>query len=136
MVRNASQSRGKALTEAASRKRKTKRVSDHHVHDDNDGQYDKPEVVIERDSDDFLATIITAVDKEKESTPVKEEKRYPGRTRKDREPSDLPNLEELKEEKVEMMQPSNEEVIISPSKKKKEHKATARKSTTQKTFKK
>lgn len=132
MVRNASQSRGKAVIEAAHKKRRMKAIKDADIHDDNDGQYDEPEVVIERDSDDFLAPIISAVDKE--VSPKKDTKR--GRPPKNKVMSNIPNLEELKEEKVETMHPSKEEVIISPSKKKTEHKATARKSTTQKSFKK
>ncbi|XP_053376690.1 uncharacterized protein LOC123526360 [Mercenaria mercenaria] len=133
VVRNAAHSRGRASMEAAQKKRKIRHTNDAHVHDDNDGQYDKPEIVIERDSDDFLAPIMSAAVEKDTSVKIEPKK---GRPPKNKEPSNIPNLEELKEEKVETMHPSNEEVIISPSKKKKEHKATARKSTTQKMFRK
>ncbi|XP_060584195.1 uncharacterized protein LOC132740334 isoform X2 [Ruditapes philippinarum] len=132
-VRNAAaHGRTKASMDSLRRKFIVKNVNDTHVHDDNDGQFDKPEIVIERDSDDFLAPIMSAVEKESTGSTFDPE---PKRGRPKRL-SNIPNLEELKEEKVETMHPSNEEVIISPPVKKEKHKATARKSTTQKTFRK
>ena len=131
VVRNAaSHGRSKASIDVLRKKVKAKALNDSHVHDDNDGQFDKPEIVIERDSDDFLAPIMSAVEKESLEASFKTD------SKRGRLKTNIPNLEEFKEEKVEKMHPSNEEVIISPSVKKDRHKATARKSTAQKSFKK
>jgi len=88
------------------------------VHDDNDGQYDKPEVVIERDADDYVSHFIASEFSRKSKSPsIKREAKDSGGI-----------------EKVEMIHPSMEQVIVLP--KKKSQKPTARKSTSQKSFRK
>ncbi|XP_052767492.1 uncharacterized protein LOC128208143 isoform X2 [Mya arenaria] len=82
------------------------------IHDDNDGQYDTPEIVIERDSVDFVSQIMSGI--------------------ADEEKNETEEMEGI--ETTEMVYPSKEAVIVSPSQKK--FKSTARKSTTQKHFKK
>ncbi|KAL4238375.1 hypothetical protein ACF0H5_003085 [Mactra antiquata] len=117
LVRNASQSRGRATVEAACRKRFQKQqVKEEHVHDDNDGQYDNPEVVIERDSDDYIGQIMSIVNdevkgkKERSKTPV--------------EQKIAPKVETSIENSTPV---SNQKKMMT--------KSTARKSTTQRTFK-
>ena len=85
-------------------KKKDNYFGDESVHDDNDGHYDKPEIVIERD--DYMSHIMaSAVDGDGEKATA---------------------------QNTEVVYPSKEAVIVSPSSKK--FKPTARKSTTQKQF--
>lgn len=127
LVRNASQSRGRASMEAAIKKRNIKNVKDELIHDDNDGQFDKPEVVIERDSDDFIGQIMTVMNQEEKS---KDD------TKSDISGSKLVEFKKVKEEKMEILSTSTHGAVVTYAKKKALPKATARKSTTQKTFKK
>lgn len=136
-VRHASQSRGRGssifsssapqakvgLVKQKEVKRTYKTPDMYLVHDDNDRQYDKPEVVIERDSDDFVSHIIASEvegSKDGETSPAKPK---------------ICKLEKVGPGGIQTVQPSNEKVILSPEKKK-SLKPTARKSTSQKTFRK
>lgn len=131
VVRHASAARGKPPLHSTPRSREltpkpreNKRTPKHmdidDIHDDNDGQYDKPEVVIERDSDDFVNQIMASEfgNSLSKSPKIKKEE----------------NSTSTSSEKVEMIHPSMEKVIVSPLRKK-SLKPTARKSTTQKFFK-
>lgn len=134
-VRHASQSRGRGSSISSSSappakvglvkqkdvKRSYKTPDMYLVHDDNDKQYDKPEVVIERDSDDFVSHIIASeVEGSKDGVTSLAKPKI---------------LEKLGPGDIQTVQPSNEKVILSPEKKK-SLKPTARKSTSQKTFRK
>ena len=125
VTRQASVQRGRASAAAAARKR----VGDFEFDSPKTRvKKPKPEIVIERDTDDMISPLLAAVVKDVHNDKLNQEN------------TPLVNGEashgELNEkgEKVETMFPSSETVIISPPKKK--FKPTARKSTTQKAFKK
>ena len=135
-IRQASLQRGRASSAAAARKRGVEVESPKEK-----GKKRKPEIVIERDSEDMISPLLEAEDMFSSSTDSKSQKI--NTIKKDTKSNvkagskeDGDHVEEIGQdaEKVETLFPSSEAVIISPPKKK--FKPTARKSTTQKFFKK